>query len=768
MALRTAILAALMIGTAGMTLAAERRATTTAEPARVSAMNSEEQAIDRANKLLAEMTLEEKAGQVSQQFAFSILPPVDGAVRDGLGSVLFVSDAAETNRLQRIAMTETRLKIPLLFGFDVIHGFRTIFPAPLGMAASFDPAIAERSQAAAAAEARAAGIHWTFAPMVDIARDPRWGRIVEGAGEDPFLGGKMAAAQVRGFQGDHIGAPGHVISGPKHFAGYGAASGGRDYDAASISDADLHNVYLPPFKAAIDAGAGNIMSAYMDLNDVPAAANRWLLGDVLRGEFGFKGWVVSDAHGVHNLVKQHLATDDADAAVRALAAGNDMEMSIGKNAFAALPDAVRSGRLPMKVLDDSVRRILVAKIRMGLFENPYVDETRAEATLADPAHRALAQMAAERSLVLLKNDGGLLPLAPGAHKRVAVIGPLADSAADIIGPWTFKENAGETVTLAAGVRERLKGVAEVTSAAGVELKRQFPSPFAAFKPGPKPWEAGRAETEYAKALDLARNADLIILALGEAQDMSGERASRADLKLPGRQRALFDAVRALGKPVVLVLVNGRPLDLTGMVDHAPAILEAWYPGTRGGTAVARALFGDVNPGGKLPVTWPRSVGQVPIYYAHNTSHQPESAGERYWDEASTPLFPFGHGLSYTSFTLAEPELDQATMPADGAITVTTSLTNTGTRAGDEVVQLYIHQRSGRASRPVRQLRGFERVALKPGETRKVTFRLTAADLRYWNAVERAWVADPGQFDLWVGTDANAAAHASFTFEATGR
>ena len=737
---------------------------------------TEAEAMARANRLLARMTVEEKVGQISQRFDIaSLFPtgtptppgmppltPLDEPVRKGeLGAVLFVHDPEVANKYQHLAVEQTRLKIPLLLGYDVVLGMRTMFPVPIANAASFDPAGVVRNQAIAAQEARALGIHWTFAPMIDIARDPRWGRIVEGAGEDPYLGASMARAQVQGFQGDHIVAPGHIIAGPKHFVGYGAATGGRDYDPSYISDAELHNVYLPPFKAAIDAGAGNIMSAYMDLNDVPASANKTTLTNILRGELGFKGWVVTDASAVHNLVKQGFASDKTDAAAKALMAGVDMEMSMAPNAFVTLADSVRSGRVPLKRLDEAVRRVLIAKFRMGLFENPYVDVAAARAVLNDPAHMAASQAAAERSLVLLKNAGAALPLAPGALRHVAVIGPLADAAGDTTLSLAFPQDAANAVTVFKGIRDRLAGNATVETTPGVQISRLFPSPITIMLGMAKRWSPAQAADEIQKAVDLAKQSDVVVMVLGEKLDMSSEQASRSDLTLPGDQRKLLDAVQATGKPVVLVLLNGRPLDLTGVYDKVPAILEAWYPGSRGGTAVARALFGDVNPGGKTPVTWPRSVGQVPIYYAHNLSHSPEGQGTRYWDAASTPLFPFGFGLSYTSFSIAPPTLDKPELAPGGRITVSTTVSNTGARAGDEVVQLYIHQRAGRASRPVRLLQGFQRVSLAPGETRQVNFTLDETNVRYWNAVERDWVIDPGEFDIWVGNSSMAEGHTTF-------
>ncbi len=738
---------------------------------------SEEEATRRANDLLARMTLEEKVGQISQRFDIaSLFPtgtptppgmppltPLDETVRKGeIGAVLFVHDPEVANKYQHIAVDQTRMKIPLLLGYDVVFGMRTMFPIPLANAASFDPDGVVRSQVVAAREARALGIHWTFAPMIDIARDPRWGRISEGAGEDPYLGAAMAAAQVRGFQGSYIGAPGHIIAGPKHFVGYGAAVGGRDYDPSYISDAELHNVYLPPFVAAIKAGAGNIMSAYMDLNDVPASANKFALTNLLRGELGFKGWVVTDASAVHNLVKQGFATDKADAAARALMAGVDMEMSMSPNAFATLTESVRLGRVPMERIDEAVRRILIAKVRMGLFENPYVDVAAARRVLDDPSRVAASEAAAERSLVLLRNENAVLPLNPAALKRVAVIGPMADSAGDTTLSLAFPQDAANAVTIFKGVRDRLKASATVETAPGVQISRLIPSPITMMLGQKVPWSAAQAADELQKAVDLARRSDTVIMVLGETIDMSSEQASESSLMLPGDQRKLLDAVLATGKPVVVVLMNGRPLDLSGVADKVPAILEAWHPGSYGGTAVARALFGDVNPGGKTPVTWPRGVGQVPIYYAHNLTHSPEGEGRRYWDAPSTPLFPFGFGLSYTSFSIAAPTADAAELPPGGHLTISTTVTNTGARTGDEVVQLYIHQRAGRASRPVRLLQGFQRITLAPGESRKVDFTLDESNLRYWNSTERDWVIDPGLFDAWVGNSSQAEHHMTFT------
>ncbi|MCB1358126.1 MAG: glycoside hydrolase family 3 C-terminal domain-containing protein, partial [Maritimibacter sp.] len=651
------------------------------------------------------------------------------------------------------------------FGFDVIHGLRTILPVPLALAASWDPGVAEAAQAVAAAEARAIGLHWTFAPMVDIARDARWGRMIEGAGEDPVLGAAMAAAQVRGFQGDYIGAPGRVIAGPKHFAGYGAAFGGRDYDEAEISDNELWNLYLPPFKAAIEAGAGNVMSAYMALNGVPASGNRWLLADVLRDALGFEGWVVTDAGAAADLETHHYAADLRDAAVRALDAGIDMEMAppFGEAAFATLPQALEAGRITEAQLDTAVRRVLEAKLRMGLFEAPYVDLSAAAATLAAPAHREVARVAAERSAVLLENRDGLLPLTRETGS-IAVIGPLADGARDTAGPWVFAQDDAETVTVLAGIRAVVGNATRVDYSPGVTLPARLHKSI--FEDDIHP-QARRVvvddDTEIAHAVRLASAAEVAVLVLGEAQVMIGEHASRSSFDLPGRQQELLEAVLATGTPTVLLIMTGRPVDLKGAEPAARMMI--WYPGTRGGEAVANLLFGAAVPGGKLPYAWPRNIGQVPLPYAHLRSHKPDWAEERYWNEANGPLYPFGYGLSYTSFSYSGLNLSAERIAPGETLEVSVEVTNTGPVAGDEVVQLYIHQRYGTAARPVRELKGFERVTLAPGETRVVRFTLGPDDLSYWSAATRDRVQDESRFDLWVGGDSTATLSAAFEVRA---
>jgi beta-glucosidase len=722
----------------------------------------------RVEAILGRLSLEDKIGQLTQIGGADFIPgpkPEEIIRKGGAGSVLWLNDTHQFNILQKIAVEESPSKIPLLFALDVIHGYRTIFPVPLAMASSWDPSVAERAQTVAAREARAAGLHWTFGPMLDIARDARWGRIVEGAGEDPCLGAAIAAAQVRGFQGPALGAPDRVVACAKHFAGYGASEGGRDYDPVYLSEAQLRNVIFPPFQAALKAGVGTFMSAYMDLNNVPASGNRFLLRDVLRGEWGFKGFVVSDAFAVANLVIQGFARDGRDAASRALSAGLDMDMA-SNTYLENLAGLVEDGSLKLDLIDAAVRSILTIKVRMGLFEQPYVDEAILAQVVALPEHRSEARLAAQRSMVLLRNEGHLLPLANNVS-NVAVIGPLADSMEATEGSWMVFGHTPAAVTVLAGIRARLPG-AKVEYAPGPEIRRDIASWFDnTMDPSLKkvPQTPEQAQVAFQAAVDTARNADLIVMVLGETADMAGEAASRASLDLPGRQEELLQAVVALGKPVVLVLLNGRPLSINWAAENVPAILEAWEPGSQGGHAVADILFGDANPGGKLPVTFPRKGSHALLYYARNLTHSPESSpmyNPRYWDGLPTPLYPFGFGLSYTTFSIRNLKVAAVQVKLGSPVVVSADLTNTGQIAGDEVVQLYIHQQAGLDSRPMRELKGFERVTLKPGETRTVTFTLGPAELGYWSTNAGKWVQDAEVFDVWVGADSKADLHASFT------
>lgn len=727
---------------------------------------------DRIDDLLGQMTVQEKAGQLTQYFYFGVpelpadfdieaLPPehraffdqsaaVETALEQGkVGSALFVTDVNVINRLQQIAVEETRLGIPLLFGFDVVHGFRTILPAPIALAASWNPELIERAQTVAAREARAVGIHWTFAPMIDIARDPRWGRMVEGSGEDPVLGAAVAAAQVRGFQGD-LGAD-RLLAGPKHLAGYGAARGGRDYDDAEVSDSELRNVYLPPFRAAIDAGAANVMSAYMDLNGVPASANRWLMTEILRDEMGFEGFVVSDANAVRSLETQHFAKDLTDAAVRALDAGLDMEMAMSDAAFSRLPDAVAEGHIDEHVLDTAVRRVLEAKFRLGLFERPYADASAVDKVLDAFEHRAIAQQAAEQSFVLLKNADRALPLTSERLGTVAVIGQLADSPRDMLGPWVFNHDTAETVTILDGLRSRLGGDAVVHAPGAGILERKLSSAFDQTDPTitstPDDWDD---DAEIERAVAAASAADVAVVVVGQRQNQAGEAASTATLDLPGRQQEQLERITATGTPVILVVISGRPLDLQWANENVSAILQAWYPGSRGGDAIAATLLGEVSPAGRLPFTWPRHVGQVPIIHSHLRTFAPQDQGKRYFEEESTPLYPFGHGLSYATFEYSGLRVDRDTMEVGHTALVSVDVRNTSDRTADDVAQLYIHQRHGASSRPLRELKGFERITLGPGQQRTVTFPVGPEQLRYWSAATRSDTQDATTVDIGVG------------------
>jgi beta-glucosidase len=731
---------------------------------------------DKVSNLLRQMTLDEKIAQLSQlpgfsvpEFKENINKPLEEILKQvGAGSVLWVSDPKEINRLQHVAVEQSRLHIPVLFGLDVIHGYHTIFPAPIAMASSWDTKMVEDAQAIAAREARAAGIQWTFAPMVDIARDARWGRMVEGAGEDPYLGAAMARAQVLGFQGKQPGAPDSVLACVKHFAGYGAAEGGRDYDSSYIPEEQMWNVYLPPFKAALDAGVGSLMSAYMDLNDVPASGNAWLLHDVLRESWKFQGFVVSDAFAVRSLVTHGYARDYQDVVHKAFIAGLNMDMASGTY-LKYLPLEVQQGRVTEQQIDAAVRPILESKIRLGLFEHPYFDESHIEQVLNDPAHLQQARRAVQRSVVLLRNEGGLLPLDKSGKtiRSIAVIGPLSDADTDLLTMWGAMTKPGPTVSILKGIQEKVGSAVRVAHAHGPNLRRDIPSPFenlpiSAMKeqPAQTPEEAHKAIED---AVALARRSDVAVLVLGEIDLMSAESASRASLKLSNHQQELLEAVSATGKPVVLVLINGRPLDISWAAEHVPAILEAWYPGSQGGNGIADLLFGDANPSGHLPVSWPRSTGQTPLYYSHNLTQLPETSPDfksRYWDVRSTPLYPFGHGLSYTTFAFDNLEVTPAARVGN-TIDVSADVTNTGKRAGDTVVQLYIHQRAGSASRPVRQLKGFERLTLEPGTKQTVHFALGKDELQFWSPPLKRWVVEPEQFDLWVGGDSTASLHGEF-------
>jgi beta-glucosidase len=734
----------------------------------------------RADGLLKQMTLDEKIAQLVQLPGFPVpqfAKNADGQKMEqiietrGAGSVLWVPDPKEIDQLQHIAVEKSRLHIPILFGLDVIHGYRTIFPSPIAGASSWDPKMIEDAQAIAAKESRAAGINWTFSPMVDIARDARWGRMVEGAGEDPYLGSAMARAQVLGFQGREWGSPDHVLACAKHFAGYGAADGGRDYDASYVPEELMWNLYLPPFKAALDAGVATFMSAYMDLNDVPATGNRFLLHDVLRTAWKYDGFVVSDANAVDSLIVHGYARDSQDAAQKAFSAGLNMDMASGTYLKWLAPE-VKAGRISEKQIDDAVRPILEAKVRMGLFEHPYADLSKMEQILSLPESRQAARRAAQRSMLLLRNEGNLLPLdKTGAKaKSIAVIGPLAEDPMNMLDMWgAILLKPGPAVSVLQGIKDKVGSSVRVEYAHGPNAHRLIPSPFENIPIMTLKEQPDQTPAEVQKSIDdavaVAKRNDVTVLALGEIGLQSGEAASRSALRLSNGQEELLEAVVATGKPVVVVLVNGRPLDISWASEHAASILEAWYPGVEGGNAIADILFGDANPAGHLPVSWPRNSGQLPLYYNHNLTQSPETAPDfksRYWDLPSTPLYPFGYGLSYTNFSYDNLHLSAKEASINGVkIEVTVDVTNTGSRAGDAVVQLYIHQRAGSASRPVRQLEGFERVALDAGAKTTIRFVLGKDELKFWSPAEKKWVIEPEQFDVWAGGDSTAQLHDEF-------
>ncbi len=700
----------------------------------------------RVQALLAEMTLDEKIGQLNlipggRQRALNSLLDEAGLerVRRGeAGSYLHVAGAAQLREVQRVAVEESRLGIPLLFAMDVVHGYRTIFPVPLGIAASFDPEAAERSARVSAAEATAAGLHWTFSPMVDVTRDPRWGRIVEGAGEDPYLGSIFAAAYVRGYQGDDLSRPDTMLSSVKHFAAYGAPLGGRDYASAEISTRALEEIYLPPFYAAHRAGAATMMTAFNDIGGVPVTADRALVRGQLREQWGFDGIIVSDWNAIAELLNHGVAGDRGEAGVLALNASIDIDMS--SLVYAQdLRARVENDPEALALIDEAVARVLTAKEALGLFDNPYQyhDPAREAAELLSAENRAAARDVAIRSIVLLKNEGAILPLERD-RRRIAVIGALADDASSPLGSWRARGQIDDVITVLAGLRETLGSNARLT-----------------YTPGASP--RSDDQSGIAAAVRAARAADTVILVIGEDFDQSGEARSRSSIELPSSQEALARAVIETGKPVIVVLMNGRPLAIPYLAEHAGAILETWYLGVETGPAIAAVLLGDVSPAGRLPVSFPRTTGQIPFSYLEPPSGRPADPDlardtARYMDLPITPLYPFGHGLSYTSFDYADLRLSAAEIGADGDIEISARITNTGARASDEVVQLYIRDPVASVARPVQQLRGFLRIHLAPGESRTITFTMSGAQLALYGQ-EGGWIVEPGRIDVQIGASA---------------
>jgi beta-glucosidase len=713
----------------------------------------------RVNDLLKRMTLDEKIGQL-WQVNYDNHPDktfADKLRRGGISSFLDGSALIESpvmrNKLQRIAVEQSRLGIPVILGHDVIHGFRTVFPIPLAQACAWEPELFERTQTIAAREAAAAGIDWTFAPMVDLARDPRWGRIAEGFGEDPYLGALDAAASVRGFQGTNAADPDRVVACLKHYVGYGAAEGGRDYNTTEISEFTLRNFYLPQFKAGVDSGALTVMSAFNDLSGMPASANRHTLTEILRGQWHFPGYVISDWGAVAELVDHGVAADETAAARLALTAGVDMEM-VSTTYPDTLKQQIQSGKISERILDRAVRRVLVVKFEKGLFDHPFVDETRCRTAFLQPDAIALAREAAAKSCVLLKDENGALPLSKQI-KTIALIGPLAQDADDLVGPWASRFHASEVVSLAAGIRAKLPAGVELTVARGCSVIEPGAEYLLRHSDDPaKITSHPTGANEIAEAAALAKDADAVILALGEPRNWSGEDGSRSTLGLPGRQQELFDAVAATGKPVIVVLFNGRPLAIPEIQKKAVAILEAWFPGVQGGNGVADVLFGHVDPSGRLTTTFPYDVGQVPIYYNHANTGRPGFGDYKgnYVDGPTTPLYPFGFGLAYTTFEFGRVQLASAKMKMGGTVSARVQIKNTGKRAGTAVAELYLRDLACSAGpRPVRELKGFRKILLQPGKARDVEFKLPAHDLGCYDT-KGHWLVEPGKYQLWIAPD----------------
>ncbi|MGH2741910.1 MAG: beta-glucosidase BglX [Thermoleophilaceae bacterium] len=717
----------------------------------------------RVNKLLSRMTLEEKLEQIQLLPDFKV---TDDEVRRGLGSILSVTDPKRIRELQRIAVEESRLKIPLLFAFDTIHGFRTVFPIPLGTGASFDPQMALDDARYGARESAAVGLKQTYAPMIDVSHEPRWGRIAEAAGEDPYLNSVLAAARVKGTQGKNYSDRDRLVASPKHLVAYGQPEAGRDYNTTDMSEQRLRNLYLPPFKAAVDAGADTAMCSFNAINGVPGCGNHYTMTEILKREWRFDGFVESDWTAVAELracpprnpdeadCGHGVAADGPGAAALALNSGVDSEMT--STLIRDFGEQLLSeGRISMSRINDAVRRILRVKFRAGLFENPYSPfaPEEADAQMLRPDAVAAARKVAGRSMVLLKNEGSVLPL--DASKKTAVIGPLAKNKHDMLGPWWGRGDDNDAVTVFDGINEQSPGAtyAEGCKLSNTEVPHQDP-------------EGCGSDAGFAEAVTVASAADQVVLALGETREMSGEANSRSTLDLPGRQEELIRAIKATGKPFAVVLFNGRPLALEDIVGDSPAILEAWFPGVQAGPAVADVVFGKVNPGGKLPASFPYRVGQVPIYYNHEPTGRPCNKNVKWNSQhrdipSCSPLFVFGHGLSYTTFEVSNLQLSSSSVSRNGSLRASVNVTNTGSRTGDEVVQLYIHDPVASISQPVRRLRGFRRVTLEPGETRTVSFTLDKSDFGFYDNRGK-FVVEPGQIDVYAGNSSSAEMTRSFT------
>jgi beta-glucosidase len=718
----------------------------------------------RVNALLAKMTLDEKLEQMQLLADWQATP---AEAQKGIGGVFSLTDPVKINQLQHVAVEQSRLHIPILFAFDTIHGFRTVFPIPLGEASSFDPSVAQTDATIGARETAATGIKQVYSPMVDLSHEPRWGRIAEGSGEDPYLGSVMATARVHGDQGSDYSASDKVVASVKHFAAYGAPEGGRDYNTTDMSTQRLFNMYLPPYKAAIDAGAATAMCSFNAINGVPGCANQETETNILKQAWEFDGFIESDYTAVAELrtcppvnpdsgpCGHGIAADGPQAAAAAINGGTDMEM-VSTNYVDFGKQLLAQHKITMPQINDAVRRILRVKFRAGLFEHPYVDPSKADAAQLLPDAVAAERKAASESMVLLKNDNSTLPLDP--NKSVAVIGPLGDDQHDMLGPWWGTGQDQDAVSLYSGIKAQDPNTTFVKAC---DLPNTEPPDY-------NPANDCPVGPGFDQAVAAAQSADQVVLALGETREMSGEATSRSNLDLPGQEQELINRIAALGKPFTVVLFNGRPLTLTNVAAKSPSILEAWFPGVQAGNATADVLFGKVNPGGKLPVSFPVNIGQVPIYYNHEPTGRPCDVtfkwNSRYRDLTTCdPFYSFGYGLSYTTFNVSNLQLSSTTMSQNRSITATADVTNTGTRTGDEVVQLYIHDPTASIEQPVRRLRGFQRVTLTPGQTKTVTFTLNRNDVGFYNNMGN-FVVEPGQIDVYVGDSSQATMTKSFTVQ----
>ncbi|MEK7199914.1 MAG: beta-glucosidase BglX [Bacteroidota bacterium] len=720
----------------------------------------------KAKALLAKMTLAEKIGQLNLIIPGGaavtgsvVSSDVENKIKNGqVGGLFGITSPAKVRKAQELAVKGSRLRIPMIFGLDVIHGHKTIFPIPLGLSASWDMGLIEQSARIAATEASADGLNWAFSPMVDIARDARWGRISEGSGEDPYLGGQVAKAIVHGYQGDDLSKNNTIMACVKHFALYGAAEAGREYNTVDMSRIKMYEYYLPPYKAAVDAGAGSIMSSFNEIDGVPATGNKWLLTDLLRKEWGFKGFVVSDYTSLNEMTA-HGVGDLQTVAARSLKAGLDMDM-VGEGLLTTLGKSVKEGKVAVADIDKACLRILEAKFKLGLFDDPYryIDEARTAKDILTPANRQAARNIAAHSMVLLKNNSQVLPLKKSG--TIALVGPLADNKRNMLGTWVVAGDWRESVSVLEGIKNvtgnsvnilTAKGAnltddtlfAKRTNALGIEVEIDTRSPQAMID----------------EAVTAANQSDIIVAVVGEAADMSGESSSRADISLPASQQDLLKALSKTGKPLVVVLINGRPLTLVWENDHATAILEAWAPGTEAGNAVADVLFGNYNPSGKITATFPRSVGQIPIYYNHKNTGRPfDGTGfpkfkSNYLDESNDPLYPFGYGLSYTSFQYGPVKLSRTVLKGEEKLIASVTLKNTGRYAGEEVVQLYISDPVASVTRSVKDLKGFQKILLQAGETKEISFQITTEQLSFFNYdLKKVW--EPGKFVIHIGTNSS--------------